>query len=123
MRPSRFFLVPEPELAIDKKSIVVVFTLQEEDVTKIEKKDFEQIKLEDLKKETGFNTLLTFLDIHLAKDNLPDSLKKFEEFEDLNKLFVFKRLFIPFDFHLYGEVTIASERLQFLPRLGGTHGR
>ena len=91
-----FFFIPEPELAIDKKSIVVVFTLPEEDVTKISKKDFEQIKLEDLKKETGFNTLLTFLDIHLAKDNLPDSLKKFEEFDDLNKLFVFKRLFIPY---------------------------
>ena len=79
---------------------------------KSRKKDFEQIKLEDLKKETSFNTLLTFLDIHLDKDYLPDSLKKFEEFEDLNKLFVFKRLFIPFDFHLSGEITITSERLQ-----------
>ena len=45
------------------------------------------MKLEDLKKETGFNTLLTFLNNHLAKDNMPDSLKKFKDFEDLNILF------------------------------------
>ena len=81
---------------------------------KSRKKILNKLSLKIWKKETGFNTLLTFLDIHLAKDNLPDSLKKFEEFEDLNKLFVFKRLFIPFDFHLYGEVTIASERLHIL---------
>ena len=63
---------------------------------KLRNKDFEQMKLEDLKKETGFNTLLIFLNNHLAKDNMLDSLKKLEEFEDLNILF-FLRIFIPFD--------------------------
>lgn len=46
---------------------------------------FDQIKLDDLKKDTGFNTLLEFLDKHLAKDDLADSLEKFEEFEDLKR--------------------------------------
>jgi hypothetical protein len=41
---------------------------------------FDQIKLDDLKKDTGFNTLLEFLDKHLAKDDLADSLEKFAEF-------------------------------------------
>ena len=38
-----------------------------------------------MKKETGFKTLLEFLDKHLAKNDLADSLEKFEEFEDLNR--------------------------------------
>lgn len=43
------------------------------------------IKLEDLKQESGFDTLLEFLDKHLAKDDLANSLEKFEEFEDLKR--------------------------------------
>ena len=50
-----------------------------------EKKVFEQIKLKDLKKETGFKTRLEFHDKHLDKDDLAHSLEKFEEFEDLNR--------------------------------------
>ena len=53
--------------------------------TNIREKVFEQIKLEDLKKETGFKTLLEFLGQHLAKDDQDDSLEKFEEFEDRNR--------------------------------------
>lgn len=46
---------------------------------------FDQIKLEDLKKETGLETLIEFLDKHLAKDDLADSLTKFEDFEDYRR--------------------------------------
>lgn len=54
------------ELAKEKKGIAIALTLPEEDETKIREKVFEQIKLEDLKKESGFKTLLEFLDKHLA---------------------------------------------------------
>jgi hypothetical protein len=60
----------------------IAFTLPEDDESKIREKVFDQIKLDDLKKDTGFNTLLEFLDKHLAKDDLADSLEKFEEFEE-----------------------------------------
>jgi hypothetical protein len=36
---------------------------------------------EDLKKETGLNTLIEFLDKHLAKNDLADSIEKFEGFK------------------------------------------
>ncbi|CAC5372113.1 unnamed protein product [Mytilus coruscus] len=44
-----------------------------------------KIDLEDLKKDTGFTTLVEFLDKHLAKDDLADSLEKFEDFEDFTR--------------------------------------
>ena len=68
-----------------KRGDAIAFTLPENDESKIREKVFDQIKLDDLKKDTGFNTLLEFLDKHLAKDDLADSLEKFEEFEDLNR--------------------------------------
>ena len=40
-----------------------------------------QISLEDLKKEDGLHTLIPFLDSHLKKDDLADSLEKFEDFQ------------------------------------------
>ena len=73
------------EVAKEKTGIAVALTFPEEDETKIREKVYERIKLEDLKKETGFKTLLEFLDKHLAKNDLADSLEKFEEFEDLNR--------------------------------------
>jgi hypothetical protein len=63
-----------------KRGVAIALTLPEDDESKIQEKVFDQIKLDDLKKDTGFNTLLEFLDKHLA-----DSLEKFEEFEDLKR--------------------------------------
>ena len=68
-----------------KRGVAIALTLPKDDESKIREKVFDQIKLDDLKKDTGFNTLLEFLDKHLAKDDLADSLEKFEEFEDLNR--------------------------------------
>ena len=68
-----------------KRGVAIALTLPEDDESKIWEKVFDQIKLDDLKKDTGFNTLLEFLDKHLAKDDLADSLEKFEEFEDLKR--------------------------------------
>ena len=36
--------------------------------------------------ENGLDTLITFLDEHLKKDDLADSLEKFEEFEDFQRI-------------------------------------
>ena len=77
---------------------------------KLRNKDFEQMKLEDLKKETGFNTLLTFLNNHLAKDNMPDSLIWGPKYFVFLKDFSFHSI----HFHLYREFTIADEGLQIL---------
>ena len=73
------------ELAKEKRGVAIALTLPEEDESKIREKVFDQIKLDDLKKETGLETLIAFLDKHLAKDDLADSLTKFEEFEDYRR--------------------------------------
>lgn len=41
--------------------------------------------MEDLKKETGLKTLIEFLDKYSAKDDLADSLEKFEDFQDFER--------------------------------------
>ncbi|VDI76728.1 Hypothetical predicted protein [Mytilus galloprovincialis] len=61
-----------------KRGIAVALTLPEDDESKIREKVFDQIDLEDLKKDTGFTTLVEILDKHLAKDDLADSLEKFK---------------------------------------------
>ncbi|CAG2239162.1 unnamed protein product [Mytilus edulis] len=68
-----------------KRGIAVALSLPEDDETKIREKVFDQIVLDDLKKDTGLNTLVDFLDKHLAKDDLADSLEKFEDFEDYTR--------------------------------------
>lgn len=69
----------------EKRGVAIALTLPEDDDSKIREKVFDQIKLEDLKKETGLETLIEFLDKHLAKDDLADSLTKFEDFEDYRR--------------------------------------
>ena len=46
---------------------------------------FDQIPVDDLKSDDGLTVLLKFLDQHLAKDDLTDSLEKFEDFEDFKR--------------------------------------
>jgi hypothetical protein len=69
----------KPDLDKKKRGVAIALTLPKDDESKIREKVFDQIKLDDLKKDTGFNTLLEFLDKHLAKDDLADSLEKFAE--------------------------------------------
>ena len=68
------------DLRKDKQGVAIALSLQEDDKTQIREKVFEQISLDDLKKEDGLDTLITFLDSHLKKDDLADSLEKFEDF-------------------------------------------
>ena len=53
--------------------------------TGIRDKVFEELELEDLEKDTGLDTLITFFDKHLGKDNVADSFEKFEDFEDYSR--------------------------------------
>ena len=73
------------DLRQDKQGIAIALSLPEEDESKIREKVFHQIPLDDLKSDDGFTVLLNFLDKHLAKDDLSDSLEKFEDFEDFKR--------------------------------------
>ena len=66
------------DLRKDKQGVAIALSLPEDDKTQIREKVFEQISLDDLKKEDGFDILITFLDSHLKKDDLADSLEKFD---------------------------------------------
>ncbi|KAK6191220.1 hypothetical protein SNE40_002956 [Patella caerulea] len=60
---------------LDKKKmgVAIALTLPEEDANNIREKVFNQMKIEDLKKDDGLEKLIKFLDKHLAKDDLTDS--------------------------------------------------
>ena len=70
------------DLKEDKQDIAIALTLPEDDESKIREKVFDQVPTDDLKSEYGLNVLLNFLDEHLPKDDLMDSLEKFEDFDD-----------------------------------------
>ena len=74
------------DLSKEKQGIVVALTLPEDDESQIREKVFDQLRLDELKGYDGLNVLINFLDQHLAKDDLTDSLEKFEDFEDLRRL-------------------------------------
>ena len=63
---------------------MVALSLPQEDETQIIDKVFDQLPLEELKKENGLSLLVTFFDKHLAKD-VSDSLEKFTAFENYEK--------------------------------------
>ena len=69
-----------------KQGIVIALSLPEDDKNHIKEKVFTQINLDDLKKEDGLDKLIKFLDTHLKKDELTDSIEKFEEFEDFQRI-------------------------------------
>ena len=51
----------------------------------IKHKVYDQISLDDLKGDFGLNILIAFLDKHLAKDDLADSLEKNDDFDDFRR--------------------------------------
>lgn len=73
------------EIDKKKRGIAIALTLPENDESQIREKVFDQLQLDDLKKDDGLETLIKFLDKHLAKDDLADSLDKFEDFEDFSR--------------------------------------
>ena len=68
-----------------KRGIVVALSLPENDESVIRERVFDEIKLDDLKKENGMDVLLKFMDRILGKDDLTDSLEKFEDFENYKR--------------------------------------
>ena len=69
-----------------KQGTIIALSLPEDDKNQIREKVFTQISLDDLKKEDGFDILIKFLDTHLKKDELTDSIEKFEYFEDFQRM-------------------------------------
>ena len=60
----------------------MALSLPDDDENKIKEKLFDQIALDELKDEDGLNILIAFLDKHLGKDDLVDSIEKSEDFDD-----------------------------------------
>ena len=56
------------------------------------------MKLEDLKKDNGLKLFIDFLDSKLGKDDLVNSLEKFEDFEDF-KMADTTLLYLPHSHH------------------------
>ena len=73
------------ELSKNKQGIAVALSLPDDDENKIKDKVFDQIALDELKDENGLNILIAFLDKHLGKDDLADSIEKFEDFDDFKR--------------------------------------
>ena len=73
------------EFSKRKQSIPVALSLPEDDENQIKDKVFDQISLDELKGENGLNILLTFLDRHLGKDDLADSVEKIDDFDDFKR--------------------------------------
>ena len=73
------------DLSSEKQALAVALLLPEDHGSKIAEKVFGQLELEELKKEDGISRLLGFLDKHLGKDELTDTLEKFEEFDNFER--------------------------------------
>ena len=73
------------ELPKAKMGIVVALSLPENDKTRIRDQVMEDVKLEDLKKYDGLETLIKFMEKKLGKDDLEDSLEKYEEFKNCRR--------------------------------------
>ena len=73
------------DISKSKQGIVIALSLSENDETQISDKMFDQISIDDLKSDDGLRILLNFLDQHLGKDDLMDSLEKNEDFDTFQR--------------------------------------
>lgn len=55
------------DLRKEKQDIVITLSLPKGDISQIREKIFDQISLDDLKKEDGLDALINFLDRHLKR--------------------------------------------------------
>lgn len=72
-------------LAKEKQAIAIALSLPENDPKNIREKVFDEISLADLKKDTGMDTLITFLDTILLKEDLADCFERYEHFEEVKR--------------------------------------
>ena len=68
-----------------KCGIAVALSLPENVEYGIRENVFDQLEVSTLSKKDGLDHLIQFLDTHLGKDELADSLEKFEDFEDYQR--------------------------------------
>ena len=73
------------DLPNNKQGIAVALPLPVDDEHQIKDMVFDRIPLDDLKTDFGLNILIAFLDKHLAKDDLADSVEKFDDFDDFKR--------------------------------------
>ena len=73
------------DVSKEKQAILIALCLPEKHYSQIKEKVFQEIKLEELNSEDGFSILFDFLDKHLAKDDITDSLEKFGDFENYQR--------------------------------------
>ena len=73
------------EISQEKQGIVIALSLPENDKYRIREKVFSEIKLDSLKRKNGLDILIKFLDKHLKKDELTDTIEKFEDFENFQR--------------------------------------
>lgn len=73
------------ELPKKKQGIAVALSLPEDHQTGIREKVFDEMKVEELNTDNGLDKIIEFMDIKLGKDDLTDSLEKFEEFENYQR--------------------------------------
>ena len=73
------------EISKEKQDIVIALSLPENDKDRIREKVFRDLSLDNLKRTDGLDILIKFLDSHLKKDELTDSVEKFEAFESCQR--------------------------------------
>ena len=66
----------------EKQGVVVALSLPENEADGVRERVFDEMSLTDLKKKDGLALLMNYLDKQLGKDDLTDSLEKFENFEE-----------------------------------------
>lgn len=73
------------DLSAKKQGVVVALGLPENDDLKIREKVFEELTVAELNSDDGLDKLIVFMNKHLGKDELEDSLQRFEDFEDYQR--------------------------------------
>lgn len=73
------------DLAKSKQGIAIALSLPEDSEQGIREKVFDELSIDDLKTDTGLDTLLAFLDTKLKKDDLADMWDKFDDFEEYRR--------------------------------------
>ena len=73
------------DLEKETQAIAVALNLPNTEKNGIKERVFDELEINDLKRENGMDILFKFLDKHLLEDELVNSLKRFEEFEIFEK--------------------------------------
>ena len=73
------------EIPKAKQGIAIALSLPDDGESDIREKVFDELTSDKLKADDGFDASVKFLEEKLGKDDLADSLEKFEDFEDFRR--------------------------------------